>query len=123
MNKTWEMALGDPQKFLDELTLNGARFSSMMRVEHYDLQVIRNFVESRKHEIANDPEVFRAVVAAFGIVLIDYYAQKLRVRGLFKKRIRVESKRFGCELLDLFYRCVFEGLDLAPEGEALAKPA
>jgi|SRR2546426_65428 len=120
MKNSWNKALGDPQKFLDELTLLASRFCSLAKVEQYELKDIRSFVKARNYDLTSEPEVFRATVAAFAVVLKDYYAQSLRVRWLFHKKLMVESKRFRCELLDLFNRCVFEGLDLAPEGEVLA---
>lgn len=84
----------------------------MAVVESIGLEDIRNFVKARNYDIAKDPAIFRAVVAAFAVLLIKRHSQFVRVRGLFQKTLKVESKGFKCELLDLFQRCVFEGLDL-----------
>lgn len=78
-------------------------------------------MRSRNHDITNNASEFRQMLGAFACVLIDHYAQEIRVSGLLKKKLVVISKGFRCEFLDLFYRCVFEGLDLAPDGESLAR--
>lgn len=98
---------------------HAAEFSKISGHDSYELKDIRAYVKSCNYEITKDPLVFRSIVAAFGIVIIDYYAQRLRYRGFFNRRIMVESKGFSCEFLDLFYRCVFEELNLADDGDAL----
>jgi hypothetical protein len=78
--------------------------------------------QTGSYEISDDADVFRETVAAFVCVLRDYYAQDVKVAGILKKRIEAVGPGYRGELLDLFYRCVFEGLDLAPEGEAISRP-
>lgn len=120
MSEAWILAFGDPKIFLAELPKLAKDFQALANVQEFELKHIRAFVKSRNYEISNEPKEFRAIMAAFVVLMNDRYAQKPRVRGLFRKKIKLESKRFDAELFDLFYRCVFEGLDLAPEGEALA---
>ena len=79
-------------------------------------------ITHQNHALSDDPELFREVVAAFVCVLRDYYAQDVKVAWILKRRIEVTGTGYRGELLDLFYRCVFEGLNLAPEGEALSRP-
>lgn len=77
-------------------------------------------VSARNNQITDDAFVFRDICGAFACVLIDYYAQEIRVRGFFKRRLEVKGKGYRGELLDLLYRCGFEGLDLAPDGDVLS---
>jgi hypothetical protein len=119
MKTQFEKSLGNPVDFLKNLKAYAAQFSELSGFKYYDLTKIREFVKSCNYEISSDPSVFRPIVAAFGVVIIDYYAQRLRYRGFIKRRIMVESKGFNCEFLDLFYRCIFEDFNLADEGDAL----
>ena len=114
--------LGSPNEFLGQVQTLAARFQQRADTPGCDLPSIRAFVKARDYEISNDPDVFRETVAAFVCVLKDYYAQDLKVAGLWKKRIEIVGPAYRGELLDLVYRCVFEGLELAPEGEALPRP-
>jgi len=112
MMNSWTKAFGDPRVFLGDIPTLSRRFKTLAKVERSELAEIREFVKSRNYEITKDPEALRAVVAAFSVLLTERFGQRLRVRGVVRKKIIVESKGFTCELLDLFYRCVFEGLDL-----------
>ena len=120
MSKRRKEILGDPGLYLGKLVDYSSKFEQVTGNRDYSLKTIREYVESQHYEVENDPENFRMVLGAFCILLIYWYAMKLKVRGIFQKRISVESKGFRADLLDLYNRCVFEGLDLAPEGEALA---
>ena len=118
MNK-FESAIGDPEVFLRDLGPKADKFAEVLGVKHFELKDIRLFFKSREFDIPVGE--LNLALAAFGTLLVDHYAQTLKLRGIFKKKLMVESKGFSCEFLDLFYRCVFEGLDLAPEGEGLAR--
>ena len=122
MNAKWKENLGDPGEFLAQAQRLAVKFQQNTKATGCDLAAIRSFVKSRNYEISDDLEVFREIVAAFVCVLRDYYAQEVKVAGILKKRIEVVGPGYRGELLDLFYRCVFEGIDLAPEGEALSRP-
>lgn len=122
MNAKWNEMLGAPGEFLAQVQQLAARFQQRAKTTGCDLPAIRAFVKARNYEISDDPDVLRETVAAFVCVLRDYYAQDIKVAGILKRRIEVVSLGYRGELLDLFYRCVFEGLDLAPEGEALSRP-
>ena len=122
MNAKLREILGVPGEFLAEVQKLASQFQQRVNTTRCDLATIRSFVKSKNYEISDDPETFRETVAAFVCVLRDYYAQEVKVAGVLKKRLEVTGPGYQGELLDLFYRCVFEGLDLAPEGEALARP-
>jgi len=122
MNAKWSENLGVPGEFLAGAQRRAAQFQQRAKTTGCDLAAIRRFVKSKNYEIGDDPELFREIVAAFVCVLKDYYAQDVKVAGILKRRIEVTGPGYRGELLDLFYRCVFEGLDLAPEGEALSRP-
>lgn len=112
MRNTWTIALGDPELFLANLHGLAQEFKSMAGVQRCGLEEIRAFVKSRNFELTNEPEVFRATVAAFAAMLINDHSQQLRIRGLLSKKLFIESAGFKCDLLELFHRCVFEGMDL-----------
>jgi hypothetical protein len=119
MATAFTKALGDPKEFLDNLPMLAEQFSHEVGSQHYDLSQIRDAVKKKNYDILNDPNFCRRVFAAFAVILVDWYGQRLHLRGFFKRRIVVRSKGFSTDFLDLFYRCVFEGLDLAPPGEGL----
>lgn len=121
MNATWRAILGPPKSFLAQVPQLASRFVQRAGAASCDLASIRAFVRSRNYEITNEPEVFREVLAAFVCVLIDFYALDVRIGGILRKRIEIVNTHYRGELLDLFYRCVFEGLDLAPDGEGLGR--
>ena len=120
MNK-FQASLGDLETFLKEIPVLANEFAKALGIDHVELRHIRGAVEQRNFEITNDPHFVRTVFGAFCALLIDWYAKSIRLGGIFRKVLFVESKGFKCELTDLFYRCVFEGVDLAPEGEGLPK--
>lgn len=122
MNAKWNEILGVPVYFLQQVQQLAAQFQQRINGGGCDLPTIRAFVKARNYAISDDPKVFRETVAAFVCVLRDYYAQEVKVAGILKPRIVVVSRGYRGDLLDLFHRCVFEGLDLAPEGEALSCP-
>ena len=117
MKNTFERALADPNDFMSSMSELSSRFSSYISKERYDLKDIRAFVMARNDQLANEIETLRAVLGAFAWLITNSHAQSLRVKGIFKQTLMVESSGFQCEFLDLFYRCVFEGLDLSQEGE------
>ena len=110
--KVFRRALGDPAEFLHNVSALALDFRAASHVYDPGLGEIRKFVADRNYQLTNDPKAFRASVAAFAVCLVNQHAQNLVLRGIFRKRIVVHSKRFSCDLLELFYRCVFEGLDL-----------
>jgi hypothetical protein len=110
--------LGDPELFVAEIPALAMELRKILGLEFPELKDIRAAVKARNYEITGD-KIFRPLLGAFAVLLIDWYGQRVVVRGWFRKRVMVESKGVRCEFLDLFYRCVFEGLDLAPEGEGL----
>jgi len=122
MKAGWYELLGDLAQFLEQAPQLARRFQDRVKATRCDLAAIRAFVKSTDYVISDDPDLFREVVGAFVCVLKDYYAGDIKVRGILKKRIVVLGPGYCGDLLDLFYRCVFEGLDLAPEGEGLARP-
>jgi len=121
LNSRFENALGNPVEFKRELVSLAVEFQKLVGKPHIGLADIRDFVRSRNYEVTKNASEFRQMLGAFACVLIDHYAQEVRVSGLLKKKLVVISKGFRCEFLDLFYRCAFEGLDLAPEGDSLAR--
>ena len=116
MITVFNAALGDPVIFLQELRALAQQFRETTQVKQPALSDIRHAVSTRNYEITPDA-LFRPTVAAFAVLLIDSHAQQIRIRGLFRKRLMVESHQFSAELTDLFYRCVFEGIDLDVTGE------
>jgi hypothetical protein len=117
MIRAFAAALGNPEQFTIEFSKLASDFSSVAGVKQCDLNDIRNFVAAQNYQLTREPTLFRMSLAAFGSIIIHKHAQRLRVRGVFRKRILVESKGFRCDFLDLFYRCVFEGLDLTQDDE------
>jgi hypothetical protein len=117
MRNAWAKAIGNPAVFLTNISELSGQFKVLAKVEQFELKEIREFLKSRNYELTNQPEVLRAVVAAFSVLLTEKFAQSLRLRGVFNKKIVVESAGFKGELLELFYRCTFEGLDLDTAGE------
>ena len=111
--------LGEPELFVAEIPALAMELRKILGLEFPELKDIRAAVKARDYEIIDDEKIFRPLLGAFAVLLIDCYGQRVVVRGWFRKRVMVESKGFRCEFLDLFYRCVFEGLDLALEGEGL----
>lgn len=112
MTKSWNDAFGDPETFLKNISSLANNFKRLANVEHFGLDQIRGFVESRNFQLTNDPEALRSVVAAFSTLLLQITGVELRLRGFFRKTVVVRSCGFNGELLDVFYRCVFEGVDL-----------
>ena len=122
MNAHWNENLGVPDEFLAQVQQLAEDFKRRTKSSNCDLTTIRDFVKSRDYEISDDPRIFREILGTFVCVVRDYYAQDVRAKGLFKKRIEVAGPGYRGELLDLFYRCVFEGLDLSNEGEGVSRP-
>jgi hypothetical protein len=119
MEKDFKRALGDPHEFLRELPQHADHLAKYLKVDHLEMRHIRKAVLAHKPDITLLPEFMRFAMAGFAVVLINRYGQKLCIRGFFKKTIVVESKSLRCDFLDLFYRCVHEGLDFAEKGEGL----
>jgi hypothetical protein len=112
MRNSWTVALGDPQVFLSEIELLADQFKSIAQVENAGIPEIRHFIKSGNYELTKNPQMLRILVAAFSSILVKRFSQTLHIRGILRRRITVESTRFRCDLLDLFYRCAFEGLEL-----------
>ena len=117
MNKKYEEALGRPDEFLDNLRIYSGKLVKPSGLKQWDLSAIRKTANATNGNILADSERYRCLVAAFAINLIDYHGQKLIIKGFFRKRLYVTSKGFKAELTDMFYRCVFENLNLALEDE------
>src|SRR5688572_9936761 len=121
MKHSLSKALGDPEAFVQQVPALASELEKIRNLEHVELKHMREAVAARDYDITTDPVFCRALFGGFAAILIDWCAQDIVVKGLFKKTVVVQSKGFSCEFVDLFYRCVFEGLDLTPEGEGLAR--
>lgn len=119
MNNDFSRCLGDPEQFVARIPELAIKLREYLQNDFPELKDIRAAVKARNFEITNDQDFCEALFGGFALILIDWYGQKVAVKGLFRKKVMVKAKGFSCEFLDLFYRCVFEGLDLAPEGYGL----
>lgn len=106
--QTWRMALGDQKLFLSQFPSLAGAFRSLSGQKDAGLNEIWAFVKTRNYELTPDPAAFRAAVAAFAVLLIEQHNQRLVLGGIFSKKILVRSKGLSRNLLELFYRCVFE---------------
>ena|ERR1041384_4389760 len=111
MRDAFSLALGDPGKFLDDIPALASKFNGFAGEPGTDVSRIRKFIELRNYVLSDDPDILRSTLAAFCLLLTERYGQHLRLKGIFRKRIVVESRSFCCDLIDLFYRCMFEGLE------------
>jgi hypothetical protein len=113
MSRPFSEAIGDPYEFIAEFPRLASEFPTLSGVQYYQLADIRKFVELRNYQISDNRDLSRIILAAFAFILTNQFAQKLGVRGIFRKKVAVYSDRFECDFIDLFYRCVFEGLELS----------
>jgi hypothetical protein len=114
--KVFRRTLGSPTEFLQDMPALASKFRSLSATEDPDLKVIRRFVAEKQHHLTQDREAFRCTVAAFGELLAGRHGQNLLLTGVFIKKVVVQSGSFHCDLLELFYRCVYEGLDIDESG-------
>lgn len=121
MKTAFEKALGNPAVFLQNIGYLTDEYLKMRGIKELDFEEIRQFVQTKQGQLLSDAHEFQRVAAAFACVLIDFYAQDLRLAGILRRKLVVKSRHFEGEFLDLFYRCMYEGLDLAPKGEGLPK--
>src|SRR5687767_3169872 len=115
MIASFRKTMGNPHEFLLEMPKLVRLFSSLSGQNQLDIPAIRKFNEDRNFNLTSDRDAFRAVLAAFATILRDQHDQTLRVRGVFRKSVFIESSGFSAEFLELYYRCIFEGLDLDEE--------
>lgn len=125
MNNAWTRALGDPETFIAEIPRLTEQCQQRLKVDSVTLRVLREFALNGEGGTSGDPQMMREMMGAFAAFINAYYGYQIKRSWwarLFGWQLVATNGRDRCDFFDLFYRMVFEGLDLAPEDEGLATP-
>ncbi len=122
MKNNWTRAMGDPAVFADEVAALTDRFLARVGAQENSLRLLREFVEQGVGGTSGDPEVMREMMGAFAVFINTFYGYRLKRTWWFGWKLIATNGRDRWDFFDMFYRMVFEGVNLAAEDEGLATP-
>lgn len=101
-------------EFIQKLGEYADEFTRLSGSDDHRPSRIREFLKAHDYTL-KDGAHWRAAMAAFGAYMHDFHNCRVRQSGIFRKSLVIRRESYSGDFVDLFYRVMFEGLEIPEE--------